>query len=144
MTLSAAVAPHLPYLRRFARALTGTQASGDRYVAAVLESLIADPALAPEAFDWQVRFEPLFASNNIADSAYGTGSTGQKGLKNGPSDTTPVFSVGFASNSIATSADRTGATGQNDAQIWGFDVVLGNPPYVRYQDVAVDTTKRLK
>ena len=43
MTLSATVAPHLPYLRRFARALTGSQASGDTYVAAMLESLIADP-----------------------------------------------------------------------------------------------------
>ncbi len=45
MTLSATVAPHLPYLRRFARALTGTQASGDTYVAAVLESLIADTSI---------------------------------------------------------------------------------------------------
>lgn len=45
MSLSALVAPHLPYLRRFARALTGTQASGDTYVAAALESLIADPSI---------------------------------------------------------------------------------------------------
>jgi len=49
MTLSATVAPHLPYLRRFARALTGTQASGDTYVAAVLESLIADPTILKSA-----------------------------------------------------------------------------------------------
>ncbi len=49
MTLSATVAPHLPYLRRFARALTGTQASGDTYVAAVLESLIADPSILKSA-----------------------------------------------------------------------------------------------
>lgn len=45
MSLSATVAPHLPYLRRFARALTGTQTSGDTYVAALLESLIADPEI---------------------------------------------------------------------------------------------------
>ena len=45
MTLSATVAPHLPYLRRFARALTGTQESGDACVAAALERLIADPAI---------------------------------------------------------------------------------------------------
>jgi len=45
MTLSATVAPLLPYLRRYARALTGSQASGDTYVAAVLEALIADPAI---------------------------------------------------------------------------------------------------
>lgn len=49
MTLSAAVAPQLPYLRRYARALTGSQASGDAYVAAVLESLIADPSLISAA-----------------------------------------------------------------------------------------------
>ena len=34
-------APHLPYLRRFARALTGGQKSGDAYVVGVLEALIA-------------------------------------------------------------------------------------------------------
>ena len=49
MSLSASVAPHLPYLRRFARALTGTQGSGDTYVAAVLESLIADAAILQSA-----------------------------------------------------------------------------------------------
>jgi DNA-directed RNA polymerase specialized sigma24 family protein len=36
------VTPHLPYLRRFARALTGTQDRGDAYVVAMLETLVAD------------------------------------------------------------------------------------------------------
>ena len=49
MTLSAQVAPHLPYLRRFARALTGTQNSGDTYVAAMLQSLVADPGILKSA-----------------------------------------------------------------------------------------------
>jgi DNA-directed RNA polymerase specialized sigma24 family protein len=44
MSISQQIAPHLPYLRRFARALCGRQKSGDAYVAAVLETLIADPA----------------------------------------------------------------------------------------------------
>jgi CheY-like chemotaxis protein/DNA-directed RNA polymerase specialized sigma24 family protein len=43
--LSAMVARHLPYLRRYARALTGNQSSGDRYAVAVLESVVADPGL---------------------------------------------------------------------------------------------------
>jgi len=43
MSTSQKIAPHLPYLRRFARALCGRQKSGDAYVAAVLETLIADP-----------------------------------------------------------------------------------------------------
>ena len=45
MSLGQKIAPYLPYLRRFARALTGDQPSGDAYVEAVLEALIADPAM---------------------------------------------------------------------------------------------------
>jgi DNA-directed RNA polymerase specialized sigma24 family protein/CheY-like chemotaxis protein len=45
MMLSEQLAPHLPYLRRFARALTGTQAGGDAYVAATLEALLEDHSL---------------------------------------------------------------------------------------------------
>ena len=43
MSISDAVAPHIPFLRRFARALSGTQAAGDAYVAATLEAILADP-----------------------------------------------------------------------------------------------------
>jgi CheY-like chemotaxis protein/DNA-directed RNA polymerase specialized sigma24 family protein len=42
MNIAKAIAPNLPYLRRFSRALTGSQNSGDAYVAALLEALIAD------------------------------------------------------------------------------------------------------
>ncbi|HEX2257793.1 MAG TPA: response regulator, partial [Afifellaceae bacterium] len=44
MSLVANTAPHLPYLRRYSRALTGSQKSGDAYVVSVLEALVADPA----------------------------------------------------------------------------------------------------
>ena len=44
MSLAQQVAPHIPLLRRFSRALTGSQQSGDAYVMALLEALIADPA----------------------------------------------------------------------------------------------------
>ncbi len=37
------VAANLPYLRRYARALTGSQDTGDRYAAATLEALLVDP-----------------------------------------------------------------------------------------------------
>ena len=49
MTLSTRIAPHLAYLRRYARAVTGSQTSGDAHVAAMLEALIADTTLFPEA-----------------------------------------------------------------------------------------------
>ena len=43
-SLSARIAPHLPLLRRYARALTGSQRDGDARVAALLEAMIADPS----------------------------------------------------------------------------------------------------
>ena len=45
MPNSTTVAQYLPFLRRYARALTGSQASGDAYVAATLEALVADPSV---------------------------------------------------------------------------------------------------
>ncbi len=51
-SMALSVAAELPYLRRYARALTGSQATGDRYAAATIEALLADrslldPALSP-------------------------------------------------------------------------------------------------
>ncbi len=45
MSIAMTIAPHLPYLRRFARALTGNQTGGDAYVAACLEAIIADQTI---------------------------------------------------------------------------------------------------
>lgn len=47
-TLAQTIMPHLPYLRRFARSLAGSQEGGDSYVACVLEVLIADPSSFPQ------------------------------------------------------------------------------------------------
>ena len=41
MSLLARLAPHLPYIRRYARALTGDQQTGDHYVRVALEALAA-------------------------------------------------------------------------------------------------------
>ena len=48
MSRSQLVAEHLPLLRRYARALTGNQASGDAYVGAMLEALLQDPTVLDE------------------------------------------------------------------------------------------------
>lgn len=61
MSLSQAIAPHLPYLRRFARALSGTQAAGDAYVAAALEVLIEDPDHFDGRIDPRVALYRTFA-----------------------------------------------------------------------------------
>jgi CheY-like chemotaxis protein len=51
MADSAMIAPHLPFLRRFARALAGTQAAGDAHVAATLEAIIEDPQIIDDELD---------------------------------------------------------------------------------------------
>ena len=57
---SQAVVQHLPFLRRYARALTGSQGSGDAYVAATLESLIASPKIFKSSPDPKVALFRLF------------------------------------------------------------------------------------
>ena len=52
MSLLARLAPHLPYVRRYARALTGDQTTGDNYVRVALEALAAgerqlEPSMSP-------------------------------------------------------------------------------------------------
>lgn len=51
MSLAREIAPHLPLLRRYARALTGTQESGDAFVAATLEAIVASPDDFPRRVD---------------------------------------------------------------------------------------------
>ena len=75
-TIANAILPHLPYLRRFARSLTGRQASGDAYVAAVLESLVEDPASFPTNEDSRVALYHVFAKlwNSIEANNRSTGT----------------------------------------------------------------------
>jgi CheY-like chemotaxis protein len=60
MSISDAIAPHIPFLRRFARALCGTQAAGDAYVAATLEEILADPACFDAKLEPKVALYKLF------------------------------------------------------------------------------------
>ncbi len=61
MSLSAKITPHLPFLRRFARASSGSQTSGDAMVAAMLEAIIADTSIFPEASSERIALYKLFA-----------------------------------------------------------------------------------
>jgi len=66
MTTTQALAPHLPYLRRYSRALTGSQTSGDAYVRAALTALLAgeqtlEPSLPPRVALYRL-FHAIWAS----------------------------------------------------------------------------------
>ena len=61
------LAPHLPFLRRYTRALTGDQATGDRYVRICLEALrqgdeVLDDALSPRVAFYRA-FEAIWQSS---------------------------------------------------------------------------------
>ena len=61
-----AIGTHLPYLRRYARALTGSQSSGDTYAATTLEAVLEDRSvfagdLSPKAALFRV-FHSIWAS----------------------------------------------------------------------------------
>lgn len=69
MSLAREIAPHLPLLRRYARALTGAQESGDAFVAATLEAIVARPEefpreLEPRAGLYKV-FHRIWESANV-------------------------------------------------------------------------------
>lgn len=66
MTMTQTLAPHLPFLRRYARALTGSQSSGDAYVRAALSALLSgeqtlDTKLAPRVSLYKL-FHTIWAS----------------------------------------------------------------------------------
>jgi CheY-like chemotaxis protein len=71
----------VPFLRRYARALTGTQTSGDAYVAATLEASLEDPSLLDKSHNPRVALFQLFtkiwrsvALNRAAEADEGSGS----------------------------------------------------------------------
>lgn len=68
MSLGEQIAKNLPYLRRYARALTGSQATGDAFVRATLEAALADRELKGSLEGGRV---PLYrAFNTVWSSAY--------------------------------------------------------------------------
>jgi CheY-like chemotaxis protein len=73
MLTTQAVKDHLPILRRYARALTGSQESGDSYVAAALEALTEDPALIDQQTSVRVGMFRVFSKiwNSLEVNATG-------------------------------------------------------------------------
>ena len=68
MSLGQELAPHLPFLRRYARALIGTQQHGDAYVRAALEAIVAAPQDFPRDVDVRLglyrTFQRIWGSAN--------------------------------------------------------------------------------
>jgi len=67
MAFTDEIGPELPYLRRYARALTGAQSSGDTFVRATLEAILANA----DRFDR--RFEPRVALFRLFHGIWASG-----------------------------------------------------------------------
>ena len=71
MSLGQQLAPHLPFLRRYARALTGSQSHGDAYVKAALEAIVEAPEQFPRDVDARLglykTFQAIWGSVNLDD-----------------------------------------------------------------------------
>ena len=69
MSLGQQLAPHLPFLRRYGRALTGSQLHGDKYVRATLEAIVAAPDEFPKNVDPRLGlyriFQGIWGSTNF-------------------------------------------------------------------------------
>jgi CheY-like chemotaxis protein len=81
MSLGSQIAANLPYLRRYARALTGSQAAGDAFVRAMLETVVADAALMASLDGGRVplyrAFTKVWASAQLADAPVAGASTSE-------------------------------------------------------------------
>jgi CheY-like chemotaxis protein/DNA-directed RNA polymerase specialized sigma24 family protein len=68
----------LPYLRRYARALSGSQVSGDAYVAATLEALVQDPKVLDDSASTRIALYRLFTKiwNSVALNGRPTAAAG--------------------------------------------------------------------
>jgi DNA-directed RNA polymerase specialized sigma24 family protein len=71
MSISQSVSVYLPSLRRYARALTGSQESGDAYVAATIEALIKQPELLDNVSAFKPELFRVFSKiwNSVAVNA---------------------------------------------------------------------------
>lgn len=63
MSLGQAIAPYLPYLRRYGRAISGSQQSGDALVAGLLETLVANPGAVDPSGDLQIQLYRMVHDN---------------------------------------------------------------------------------
>ena len=73
MSLGDELAPHLPFLRRYARALTGSQSHGDNFVRTTLEAIVENPDDFPNDVDPRLglyrTFHAIWSTAHIEDDS---------------------------------------------------------------------------
>ena len=95
MSLSTQIAINLPYLRRYARALTGSQESGDNFVRATLEAGLADDRLKASMAEDRVSLYRAFtalwrSATNVASETSSDSGVHESNAQNRLSLATPI------------------------------------------------------
>ena len=77
LSIADKIGANLPYLRRYARALTGSQTRGDTYAATTLEAILSDQSLFAEDVAAKVALFSAFQAIWVSSGArFDTGETG--------------------------------------------------------------------
>ena len=160
--LSSAIAPHLPYLRRFGRALTGKQSSGDDYAAATLMAILEDQTAFDQSLDPKVAlfrvFHAIWASSGAPvdepdDHEGALAAKAQRNLRSLTPDTRVALLLqsleGFDSEAVAaimrldnaTEAARLIEAGRDELerQIAGRVMVIEDEPIIAMDLEAIVT-----
>jgi DNA-directed RNA polymerase specialized sigma24 family protein len=119
MSLGQQLQPHLPFLRRYARALTGNQQEGDAYVRATLQAIIAAPKEFPNNVGPRLglyrTFHAIWDSAGKELTEDQDGATNHEAIANARLAAIPPLSrqalllcamEGFANNEVAYLIDR--------------------------------------
>jgi len=121
MSLGQQLAPHLPFLRRYARALTGSQVHGDNFVRTTLEAIVDNPDQFPRDVDPRLglyrTFHAIWSSAHMDDGPAGGGDGPESIAQARLSKITPLSRQallltsleGFSTSDVAYLIDSTPA-----------------------------------
>lgn len=118
MSLLARLAPHLPYVRRYARALTGDQVTGDNYVRVALEALAAGERQLPTDMTPRVALYHVF---HAIWSSTGAQLEDVSGLEAGDDASRRLMRISPRSRQAFLLTALEGFTPSEAAQILGVD-----------------------
>ncbi|QQQ17844.1 response regulator [Brevundimonas vitis] len=118
MSLLARLAPHLPYVRRYARALTGDQTTGDNYVRVALEALAAGERQLPSDMTPRVALYHVF---HAIWSSTGARLEDASGLEAGDDAASRLMRISPRSRQAFLLTALEGFTPSEAAQILGAD-----------------------
>lgn len=121
MSLLARLAPHLPYVRRYARALTGDQVTGDQYVRVALEALAVGERQLPSDMTPRVALYHVFHTIWSATGAQ-LEASGSSDLSLGDLTSQRLLRIAPRSRQAFLLTSLEGFTPSEAAQVLGTDI----------------------